>query len=192
MKSPVEILLFTSGKYPKVEKEIEQALSEITELDRKLSFKKFKVNSAMAKKENVKKGPVIMLHGKEKGKVRFLGFPSAYEFPVFILDILNVSGVKQHIDKVSEAKAKKIRKKTHIEVFQMPPCAYSPIAVKMAHDIAILNRNVTADMVDALLFPELVRKYKIKETPTTVIDGRTKLYGLMPISEILDALEKRK
>lgn len=193
IQSHVEVLLFTSGKYPKVEDEMETALTEIVSLSPKISLKKFKINSAAAKKENVKKGPAIVLHGKEKGKVRFFGFPSGYQFPVFIMDILDVSGAKQGIKKrIPKGGIKVPKKRMQLEVFQMPPCSYSPIAMKMAHDIAILNKNVTADMVDALLFPELVRKYKIKEIPTTVINGKTKIVGVRPFPELLKILAKKK
>lgn len=189
IKSPVEIMLFVSGKYPKVEKGMESALKEITSLSRKLSFKKYRAGSPSAKKYDVKRGPVIVLHGKEKGKIRFLGFPSGYLFPVFIMDILEVSGAKQKV--VGAAAAEKVpHAKTSIEVFAMPPDKYSPIAGKMAHDVAFFNPNVTADVIDALLFPELTRKYGVKEIPTTIINGKKKIFGAVPFAKLVEMLEK--
>ena len=41
LQSSVEVLLFTSGKYPKVEDEMETALTEIVSLSPKLSLKKY-------------------------------------------------------------------------------------------------------------------------------------------------------
>ena len=49
MKSSVEVMLFVSGKYPKVEKEMESALKDITALSRKLSLVKYGLKSATAK-----------------------------------------------------------------------------------------------------------------------------------------------
>ncbi|NYZ77736.1 hypothetical protein H0O02_05495, partial [Candidatus Micrarchaeota archaeon] len=86
--SPVEILLFTSGRYPKAEAEMEAALRDISSLSRKLSLKKYGLDSSEAKREDVKRGPAIVLRGRAKGRVRFFGFPSGYQFPVFIMDIL--------------------------------------------------------------------------------------------------------
>lgn len=191
MESPVELLLFTSGRYPKVEAEMEAALRDISSLSRKLSLKKYGLDSNEAKKEDVRRGPAIVLRGKAKGRIRFFGFPSGYQFPVFIMDIVDVSGAKGEVKREIAKKAMETPKtRTLLEVFEIPSCSYSPIAVKAAHDIAIFNPNVTADMVDILLFPELVRKYKIRETPTTVINGKAKIAGIMPLSKLLIALGK--
>lgn len=191
INSPVELLLFSSGRYPKVDEQIEAALKEISSLSQKLSFKMYNLGSPEAKKAEVTQGPAIVLRGKEKGRIRFLGFPSEKEFPVFVMDILQVSGVKQNIsENIVKQAAQMPKTKTHIEVFEIPSCAYSPIAVKLAHDLAMLNPNVTADMVDILLFPGLVRKYSIKDTPTTVINGKIKIEGIQPLSKLLDILKK--
>jgi len=177
LKSPVEVMLFVSGKYPKVEKEMESALVEITSMSKKLSFSKYKLNSPAGKKYDVKKGPAIIIHGKERGKIRYFGFPSGYLFPIFMLDIIQASEtVKKSIT---------VRKKTHLEVFAMPPDKYSPIAGKIAHDAAFSSSNVTADLIDALLFPELVRKYNIREIPTTVINGKKKVPGIVKLPELV-------
>lgn len=192
IKSPVEVMFFVSGKYPRVEKQMETALKEILSLNKKLKLSKYKVNSAQAGKYEVKKGPAIVIHGKERGKVRFFGFPSGYLFPIFVLDILEASGVKQKVGELSAIKAKRNpKKKTNIEVFAMPSENYSPIAVKVAHDVALLNPNVTADAIDALLFPELVRKYGINEMPTTVINGKRKIFGVIPFHRLVYILGKK-
>lgn len=185
LKKPVRILLFTSGRYPKVEKEIEMAMNEIVSLNGKLSLEKYKVDSRKAKSEGITNGPVIMIDGEQKGKIRFFGFPSGYQFPIFIMDVLEASGARQKINPKVAKQAKAIKKKTRIQVFEMPACTYSPIAVKVAHDIAIINENVTADMVDAFLFPELIKKYGIRETPATVINGKLAFTGVRTLHQLV-------
>ena len=181
IRSPVEVMLFVSGKYPKVEKEMETALKEILSLNKKLSFSKYKVSSSMGKKYELKKGPAIIIHGKEKGKVRYFGFPSGYLFPIFVMDIVEAS--------VGGKKAASVKKKIHLEVFAMPPDKYSPIAGKIAHDVALASNNVTADIIDALLFPELVRKYKVKEIPTTIINDRKLVPGVIMLPKLVKMLK---
>jgi alkyl hydroperoxide reductase subunit AhpF len=178
LKSPVKILFFTSGKYPKVEKEIESVINDMVSLNKKLSLEKYSIGSKKAKSEGITRGPVLSLKGKQKGNVRFFGFPSGYQFPVFLADLLESSGAKK-------VKAKKVSKKTEIRVFEMPACAYSPVAVKVAHNIAMANKKVTADMVDALLFPELITKYKIRKIPATVINGKLAFTGVRTSDQLV-------
>lgn len=189
IKSPVEVLLFTSGKYPRVETQTEAAMKEILSLSKKLKFKKYKISSSQARKYGIGKAPAIVLNGKEKGKIRFFGFPSGYLFPIFVMDILQASGVKQKIAPESAKKAETApKKKTKIEVFVMPNDSRSSIAAKIAHDMGMLNKNVTADVIDTLLFPEMVRKYRIRKIPTTVINGRKKMFGVIPFSRLVEML----
>jgi len=185
MKGPVKLLFFASGRYPKAEREIADALAEMASLSKKLSLEKYRVGSAEAKKYEVDRGPAIVVAGKQKGKVRFFGFPSGYQFPIFLMDILEASGVGQRINPKAVKKAKGLRKKTRIEVFEISASVDSPVAVKLAHDIAMMNENVTADMVDAFLFPELVKKYRIRETPATVINGKPAFTGVRSIHQLL-------
>ncbi len=185
LKGNVKLLLFTSGKYKKVEKQVEAALEEIVLLNKKLSLKKYDAGSKKAKMEGIETGPVILIEGKQKGEIRFFGFPSGYQFPIFIMDVLEASGAKQNINPKIAKRAKGIKKKTRIQVFEMPACTRSPIAVKVAHDIAMINENVTADMVDAFLFPELIKKYKIRHTPATVINGKLAFTGVRTLDQLV-------
>ncbi len=185
IKSPVRLLLFTSGKYPKAEKQTESALREIVSLNKKLSLEKYQTGSAEARKYGVNAGPAIVIDGKQKGRIRFFGFPSGYMFPIFLMDIFEASGGKQRINPEAARRAKAIKKKTVIEVFEMPSSLNAPVSVKVAHDLAMVNENVTADMVDAFLFPEMIKRYKIRDIPATVINGKLAFTGVRTIHQLL-------
>ncbi|MFX0162431.1 MAG: thioredoxin family protein [Candidatus Hodarchaeota archaeon] len=46
-------------------------------------------------------------------------------------------------------KLKEIDKSVHIQVFTLTTCPYCPKAVHMAHKFAMVNKNITADMIEA-------------------------------------------
>lgn len=50
---------------------------------------------------------------------------------------------------------------------------------RLAHQLAILSPHVTADAIDASLFPDLVRRYQIYSTPALVINDREPIFGFL-------------
>ena len=56
---------------------------------------------------------------------------------------------------------------------------------RLAHQLAILDAHVTADAVDARLFPELTRRYQIYATPALVINGREPIFGFLTATELM-------
>jgi predicted DsbA family dithiol-disulfide isomerase len=47
---------------------------------------------------------------------------------------------------------------------------------------------ITADMVEATKFPELVRRYAVRGVPRTVINGRYFIKGAMPAAELAEQI----
>lgn len=56
---------------------------------------------------------------------------------------------------------------------------------RLAHQLAILNSHVTADAIDATLFPDLVRRYQIFATPALVINDREPVFGFLSEAEVI-------
>jgi len=52
--------------------------------------------------------------------------------------------------------------------------------VKLAHEMAIENEQITADMVEAMEFPDLARKYQVRTVPKTVVNDAIELVGALP------------
>jgi glutaredoxin-like protein len=134
----------------------------------------------LAEKYNVDKAPVIILEGKNKGMVRYFGIPSGYEFSTFVQDIIDISAGQVDLPEDLKEQIRKIDFPVHIQVFVTPTCPYCPPAVKLAHDFAILNENVVADMVEAVEFRELAMRYGVQGVPKTVVNDRIQLEGAYP------------
>ena len=46
--------------------------------------------------------------------------------------------------------------------------------------MALANPNITASVVDATQFPDLVRHYRITGVPKTVVNDRVEILGAQP------------
>lgn len=66
-------------------------------------------------------GPMIVLSGAAKGKVRYLGAPAGHEFPNLVKAMMDVSrGETQDLSAASRQALAKITRPVHIKVFFTP------------------------------------------------------------------------
>jgi protein-disulfide isomerase len=55
----------------------------------------------------------------------------------------------------------------------------------MAHQMAVEGSRVTADVIEATEFPDLVRRYGVRGVPKIVINDREEFVGALPEADYL-------
>jgi alkyl hydroperoxide reductase subunit AhpF len=68
-------------------------------------------------------------------------------------------------------------------------CPHCPGAVQKAHKLAMLNKNITGEMIEAQTFYELSESYRVSGVPKIVINETHELIGNQPIERFLDLIE---
>ncbi|MFQ5978466.1 MAG: thioredoxin family protein [Candidatus Heimdallarchaeota archaeon] len=150
-----------------------------------------------AKEYGIDKQPAIVIYTEDlkNHRIRYFGIPSGYEFGSFIESILEAGTNLEVEDEIAE-KLRSIDKPVHMQVFVTPTCPYCPGAVRTAHRFAMINSKITGDMVEAMEFQELSRKYRVMGVPKTIIQAEggkpVFLEGAAPeemfLAKILEAL----
>lgn len=84
---------------------------------------------------------------------------------------------------------KKIDKPVNIKVFVTLSCPHCPEAVTNAHRLAMLNKNVTGEMIEAQTFYELSQQYNVSGVPKIVINDKYELIGNQPVEQFLKVIE---
>jgi len=139
---------------------------------------------------------IALVRVEESGErdygIRLYGIPSGYEFTSLIEDIMEVSvGETSLKPKTKEALAK-ITAPVHIQVFVTPTCPYCTQAVRLAHQFAMENEHIRADMVEAIEFPHLSNKYGVKGVPRIVFNDTLHQEGAVPepvmLAKLLEAV----
>lgn len=69
-----------------------------------------------------------------------------------------------------------------------PGCPYCPAAVRLAHQLAIESDLITADMVEATEYPDLVRRYAVQGVPMTVVNETFWIDASLPEPEYVDQI----
>ncbi|MDD6037661.1 MAG: thioredoxin family protein [bacterium] len=121
--------------------------------------------------------------------VAFFGVPGGKEMNSFILGCYNAAGPGQEVDKWSQKKIGKLKKNSEIKVFVSLACHHCAATVIGAQHLAAMSPKLTATMIDANLYPDLVEKYKIERVPMVVINDEKTLMGEKSISDLAAVLE---
>ncbi len=193
LKHEVNLLFFSKEENCQYCADTEEILSEVTGLDEKVNFDKFLLGSDKAEEFGVDRAPAIIFldnDGKDSG-VHFYGIPSGYEFTSLIEDILDMSD-HDRIDLAEDIKkeVKAIDSDVLLQVFITPTCPYCPRAVRVAHQMAMLNPKVRGEMVEAMEFEELSSSFNVSGVPKTVINsGADEQVGAVPAKTILKKIQ---
>ena len=188
----VKLVMFTQHdhecRYCKETREIVETLAALSDrIDAEVYH--FMDDKEKADEYGVDKIPAIAIIGKKDYGVKFYGIPSGYEFTTLIQDILEVSKGETALSEESKKEIAKIDKPLHLQVFVTPTCPYCPSAVHLAHQAAIENDNIKADMIEAIEFPQLSQKYDVSGVPKTVINGKNEFVGAMPEEAFIKELK---
>ncbi|GBC75282.1 NADH dehydrogenase [archaeon HR06] len=190
LKEEVKIINFTQEFECGYCRETRELLQELSQLSEKLKLEiyDFVKDSDMVKKFDIDKIPAIVL--SEDYKIRFFGLPAGYEFGVLLEDIVDISQKTTRLSSLTKQRLKEINKPLHIQVFVTPTCPYCPRAARLAHQFAIENKLIKADVVEVTEFPYLANKYNVMAVPKIVINDQISFEGALPESHFLEHLFK--
>lgn len=187
LKEEVKLHLFTSETNCDYCNETKQLLEELSQLDGriKLEVLDLKANAAKAQEMGIEQAPAVVVDGGDVN-VKYYGIPSGYEFASLLEDIEDASQRKTRLPKQVEERIRGIKEPVHIKVFVTPTCPYCPRAVRTAHQFAMLNSNIKADMIEATEFPELSEKYEVMAVPKVVINEKVTFEGALPEAQFAE------
>ncbi len=170
--------------------DVKDMVEQVAELSNKVTVNEHKgsLDEKDAKEMGVEHTPAIVLHGKKPYNVKFYGIPAGHEFGALIGSIIDVStGTAPLPTDVIEDIAS-IEKPINIKVFVTPQCPYCPNMTRLAHQAAIINPLISAEMIESLEFQEETAKYGVYGVPKTILNETVTIEGLSPIEMFVEKL----
>jgi len=194
MKNKVTLMLFTQESPCETCTETRQLLKEVSELNPLISFieKDLIEDIRDVDQYGITLTPsFIMLDsdGNYRG-VKFNGIPAGHEINSFLTAIIDMSNQEFDYEKSILDRIQKINKPVNIKVFVTLSCPHCPGAVNSAHRLAMLNKNIEGEMIEAQTFYQLSEQYQVSGVPKIVINEKYELLGNQPIEAFLNQLEK--
>jgi glutaredoxin-like protein len=170
-------------------------LKELSNDNIKLEIYNFLSDKPVAEKYKIDKIPAIAVTTEEKDYgIRYYGIPSGYEFSSIMQDIQELANNAPDVSDETKKIITKITQPLHLQVFVTPTCPYCPSSVLMAHRLAMLNDQISADMVEATEFPHLAIRYNLRGVPRTVISEKHSIEGALPeshfVNKVLEAYKE--
>ncbi len=188
LEKDVRLVVFTQDfecEYCATNRELMEDLASLSDKI-KLEVFDFEKDYEKAQRWGIDKIPATAVFGVREYGIRFFGLPMGYEFPTLIDAIIDASRGTTKLQPAIKEKIKSIREPVHIQVFVTPTCPYCPRVVRIAHQLAIENEFIRADMVEVMEFPQLVNKYDIMAVPKTIINDAFSFEGALPESHFVE------
>ena len=166
----------------------QQLLEELAELSPKLNLETvdFYAEPERAKEEGISRIPAIVIGPESGGRARFFGLPLGYELPVFIESIKAVSRDSTRLSVNTRKQLRRVNRPVQLQVFVTPGSEVSAGMVLLAHAMAVESRQITADVIEAEEFPELARRYCVRQVPLTIINEFATVAGMVSQDELLE------
>ncbi len=193
MKGNITIVLFTKANDCESCEPTLQIISEVAELSEKIKVSVYDLEKDLefVKKYNIEMAPSFIILDKDdqyKG-VKFNGIPAGHEFNSFLSALVEMSGVESEVPADFATRVAKIDKPINIKVFVTMSCPHCPGAVQKAHKLAMMNKNIVGEMIEAQTFYELSEKFNVSGVPKIVINDEIELVGNQPMETFLSSIE---
>lgn len=189
----VKLLMFTQAKECEFCTTTREIVEELAGLGEKLSVEvlDFVADKQRAADLGVDKIPAVLIFsaGADTG-MRFYGVPAGYEFTALVEAVLDAGRGQSELPEAVAKGLAKVDRPVHLQVAVSPTCPYCPMAVRMAHKMAMANEHIRADMVEMSEFPYLAVKYGVKGVPHTIINEEHAVIGAVPEHELLEEILK--
>ncbi len=120
----------------------------------------------------------------------FHGIPGGKEITAFAAAILNAGGAAKPLDRFTMRDIEKIKAPLTVQICVSLGCLHCCQLVIHAQRIAWENPMVNAHMIDANLYPGLVKGLRLQRVPLTVVNGKKQIPGGKTMAELTSLLAK--
>jgi alkyl hydroperoxide reductase subunit F len=183
MQNKVKFLLQT-GVHDK-RNELVEFLKAVSNVSDKITFEERDLGGSL-------KSPVsftLEIDGRLSGVI-FSGIPGGHEFNSFILALLQCGGSDIKLDHSIIELISNIKEDLKFEVFISLSCQNCPEVVQALNKFAVLNKNISNEMIDGGFFQEIIDKRNIQGVPSVYLNGELFLNGRVDMAKIVDKLKQ--
>lgn len=131
----------------------------------------------------------IMKNGVNTG-IRFRGIPNGHEFTSLLLAILNADGKGKNMpDEILTRRIKSLNGIINLQTYVSLTCTNCPDIVQALNIVALINPNITHEMIDGALFQDEANSRNIQAVPSVYANGKLLHVGRGSLGELLEKLE---
>lgn len=121
----------------------------------------------------------------------FSGIPGGHEFSSLVLAILQASGTPLKLDQQLSQMVAQVSEPLRFEVFVSLSCHNCPDVVQTLNQFALLNPQISSEMIDGGLFQDVIEQRGIQGVPSVYLNGELFATGQVDTSQLVDKLLQR-
>lgn len=131
----------------------------------------------------------LLKEGNPTG-IKFRGIPGGHEFTSMLLAVLNADGKGKNLpDEAIVRRIKSIQENVKLQSFVSLSCTNCPDVVQTLNIFALLNPNITHEMIDGARFQNEVDSLHIQAVPTVFANGKSFHTGRGDLATLLRKME---
>ncbi|MDO5564193.1 MAG: thioredoxin family protein [Eubacteriales bacterium] len=120
----------------------------------------------------------------------FSGVPGGKEINSFVACLYHIGYKELDFDKKLKERIIKINKILNIQICVSLSCHHCAQCVSTMQQFALWNKNISAQMIDANLYPKLIEQYKIERVPLVLVNGDIIIKGAKENDVLVRYLEE--
>jgi len=171
-----------TGEHSKRE-ELVGFLSDIAGISDKLSVEERDTNGILRSSVSF----LLEADGEDTG-IRFSGIPGGHEFNSLILAMLHASGTELKLDDSVASIVKAVSEPLNFEVFISLSCHNCPEVVQALNQFALINPNITSEMIDGGLYQNVIEERDIQGVPSVYLNGELFANGKVDAAVLINKL----
>ena len=117
--------------------------------------------------------------------LKFYGLPLGYQLPALIDAIKSLSRGATRLSPNTRKQLRRINRPVHLQVFVTPASELAAGMSLLAYAMSIENPRIAADIIESEEFPELARRYAVRQVPLTIINELSAIPGMISEAELL-------
>ncbi|MEW6114754.1 MAG: HEAT repeat domain-containing protein [Thermodesulfobacteriota bacterium] len=134
--------------------------------------------------------PSITLDAGGLQNIHYFAAPEGPELAPF-LDVLTWLGGGQPIPESEALRSlERVASPVQVLVLMAAACPHCPGVVRKVLSASVRQPLITACIVDAMEFNDLAEQYRVKSTPTIVVNEGTTLVGALSEAQVVDAITR--
>ncbi|HLF71322.1 MAG TPA: thioredoxin family protein [Dehalococcoidia bacterium] len=181
--------VYVSGRFesPYME-DIKALLRELAALNNRISLTVHDLPSEpdAAKELGVDKAPAIVVRGVANRAMRYFGIPAGQMFVTFIDAVVAAAQTTVEVTATTAKQLKRLKTDVRLQIFVTPLCEHSPRYVRTAVRLTLASPKIKLDVVEAAEFPQLITRFAVRATPTTVINDTLVLPGALDEATLVE------
>lgn len=128
--------------------------------------------------------PSLTLAAGETRNIHYLAAPEGRELGPFLDAVAWLGKGKEIPGSEAQNSLRDLSKPAHILVLIAATCPHCPQVVRAALTLAVIQPLITLSVVDAVHFSDLAERYKVKSTPTTIINDGMTIVGQIGLEQL--------